>query len=750
MTLTPYVPLRSLRRSVPLTALILAAALILLSLTSLRADAAEHGQVVPETPRRDVPVVLDGIVYAHAQVGNTIFVGGEFQNVARADGTVISQPHIFAYDVSTGALLENFRPVLDKRVRSLEASPDGTSVYVGGRFNTWDGAFVGKLAKLNATGALDARFTGTASAEVLSIAARNDKVFLAGDFTFLSGAERIGFGAVSATTGSVDPGFVMNVTEAVSSPNLGRTVVLTSDGNSLFGLYLGRSINNQTREAVFKADVSGATATLSSWNVDWSGQQGARECLDRLRDMAISPDDSFIVIGGQGADNPPNCDSVLNYPVAGNGTVGYNWVARMYSSVFSLAVSDSAVYAGGHFCAAPRNPIPQGEISSDWTGTANRCDVNNPFDPNNPSVLDPDNAVFRKQMAALDPDTGQALPWDPGSNNFVAVYDLTVTESGLFAGHDRDRFNDILTGRSGFFSVGNDGPVDPVDPGVDTTAPDISIAFPGNGSDLESVTGVSGSASDNVGVVDVTMQLQNVDTGLWLQPDGSFSGVAADLQPEVDTAADPTVSWSLSFAELAEGSYEILATAVDAEGNSSSTTSSFIVRIRVPFACTVTLNGADQPVIGWPEVAGVNRFTVQRDGVNQTTVRALTWTDTSVDPGTYVYSVYYKLDGVNRTVDCSPSPIIVPGDGGGPVDPGEADCVVALQGDGTVLVTWIGVDGFSSYQVWDQDGRIANVNGTSYVHQDPTPGDRIYFIRYGKGKSRSELSCSPDPIIIPQ
>ena len=81
--------------------------------------------------------------------------------------------------------------------------------------------------------------------------------------------------------------------------------------------------------------------------------------------MAISPDDSFIVIAGQGADNPPNCDSVLRYNTGGSGVIAFTWAARMYSSVFSLAVSDVAVYVGGHFCAAPRIGAPAGGITHD-------------------------------------------------------------------------------------------------------------------------------------------------------------------------------------------------------------------------------------------------------------------------------------------------------------------------------------------------------------------------------------------------
>ena len=82
--------------------------------------AAEHGQLVGERPRRDVPVVLDGDVRAHALIGDRIFVGGDFQQVQRPDGTTITQPNIFAYNINTGLLDENFRPVVNNGVWALE------------------------------------------------------------------------------------------------------------------------------------------------------------------------------------------------------------------------------------------------------------------------------------------------------------------------------------------------------------------------------------------------------------------------------------------------------------------------------------------------------------------------------------------------------------------------------------------------------------------------------------------------------
>ena len=79
-------------------------------------------------------------------------------------------------------------------------------------------------------------------------------------------------------------------------------------------------------------------------------------------------------------------------------------------------------------------------------------------------MIFPNNAVFRSQLAALDPSDGRALAWDPGSNAFLGTFDLTLIDRGLLAGMDRDRYNQILTGPSGFFDFGGFTPAAPPPP----------------------------------------------------------------------------------------------------------------------------------------------------------------------------------------------------------------------------------------------------------------------------------------------
>lgn len=699
-----------------------------------------QGSVVPAIPRSDTPVVLDGKVLAHARVGDRVFVGGDFQQVMLPDATVITQPYLFAYDIDTGELDPNFRPVLNKLVRALEPTPAGDGLYVGGLFSTWDADFPLRVAKLDAQGNLDTTFAARASARVQSIAAVGDSVYLGGDFFDVSGTPLTGLAKVDSTTGAVDTSLVFNLGPSINGSQLVRRVKAAPDGSALFVLHYGETVNGEIRRAVAKLNLTGPAPTLSGWTVPWLEQTNDSLCWNRLRDMAISPDGAFIVIGGQGADNPPNCDSVLRYSTAGDGVVNFDWSARMYSSVFSLAVSDVAVYVGGHFCAAPKNPIAPGGISSDFTGTANGCDVNDPLASFNPSQRDPDNAVFRKQMAALDPTTGQALEWDPGSNNFLAVFDLTLIDRGLLAGHDRDRFKDIGTGRSGFFDFGI---------GDDTQPPTINVNDPSPGTIISDPTVLGGLAQDNIAVTEVVIRLKNITTDQWLQTDGSFLPTSADLSVTFVPAGLGEVAWSVPVANLPVGDYEIRGFARDEVGNTS-------IALASPFTipggtvCSVALDADDQPVISWTGFLenGVNDVVIRRDGsflIDGQPAGAGSYTDTTATPGDHTYLVRWRPNGVRTDVTCTPDPITVPEGGGG------VSCNAGLDAASKPVLTWTLVAGVGNYAVREAaDGWIATVsNTTTYTVADAAPGDYNYLIRYTQNGTQIEVPCTPTPLTVP-
>ena len=732
--------------------LVFGGALAIVAITATAATAAvNHGQLVPDLARRDVPVVLDGQVRAHAQVGDRIFVGGDFQQVQLTDGSVITQPNIFAYDINTGILDPNFRPVVNNDVLSLETNNTGDGLYAGGRFTRWEvngvATFPGRVAKLDADGAIDRNFVVGASAVVLDIAHVGNDVYIGGDFVSVDGQPIRGIARVSAANGALDTAFNLGLGNSIAGSQIVRRLDAHPNGNELYVLHYADQVLGQSREAVFKLDISSPTPVLSGWTIPWSAQTNDRNCWNSLRDMAISPDGSFIVIGGQGADNPPNCDSVLRYETAGDAVQPFTWSARMYSSVFSLAVSDVAVYVGGHFCAAPRlGAVYEGGLTSDSLQTANICFVNEPDHVSNPSQRDPVNAVFRKQVAALDPTTAQALEWDPGSDNGLGVFDLTVIDRGVLAGHDGTRFNNSLVGASGFFDFGVPD---------DVEAPVLTVNTPVAGLITDSLTSISGTVTDNRGIGSIQLRLRNITTGLWLQADGTFGPNLVDLPLTTINTGIGQIDWSFPVNNLPPGDYEVRGFANDTSVNGSGPLEH---PFTVPAAaqCTVALDASDQPVITYVGFLdnGESTVFVRRNNafLAPTPAPDGTFTDVGVAPGDYDYEIRWRPGGVLTDVACTPAPITVPSPAPPPPPP-PADvvtCVASLDGNGDPVLNWTTVAGVSSYVVREAtDGFVAGAGlGTTFTDTGRAPGDYSYMIRYRIAGAVTDVDCTPSPITV--
>src|SRR3954447_12410692 len=115
----------------------------------------------PSTVAADaLPTVqIDGVAWAQAVVGNTVYVGGSFTS-ARPAGSPAGtnetpRANLLAYDIRTGELIPGFAPVLNAQALVVTASPDGSRIYVGGDFTTVDGQARRRVAAFDtATGSL--------------------------------------------------------------------------------------------------------------------------------------------------------------------------------------------------------------------------------------------------------------------------------------------------------------------------------------------------------------------------------------------------------------------------------------------------------------------------------------------------------------------------------------------------------------------------------------------------------------------
>lgn len=161
-----------------------------------------------------------GEVQALAQIGGTVYVGGNFTTVQKGAAATgddkVAQPYLAAFDATTGAFIRSFKPVFDNQVKALVALPNG-KLAVGGEFTTVGGAPRTGLAVLDPqTGAVDTGWTTVlenrasgGSVSVRGLDVGGDYLYLTGAFTHLTRpgtADRYAKGGarIKLSTGNAD------------------------------------------------------------------------------------------------------------------------------------------------------------------------------------------------------------------------------------------------------------------------------------------------------------------------------------------------------------------------------------------------------------------------------------------------------------------------------------------------------------------------------------------------------------------
>jgi chitodextrinase len=149
----------------------------------------------------NTPVGELGHVMALAEIGNSIYVGGYFDELRPTlqSSQVFAQPFLAAIDKRTGQPITTFRPQLNAGVRSLLASPDGTRLFVGGDFSSVAGLpdTSGLVALDPATGAVQTDWQASVTrelnnppvpVEVHTLFADGPWLYVGGQFSHITGA----------------------------------------------------------------------------------------------------------------------------------------------------------------------------------------------------------------------------------------------------------------------------------------------------------------------------------------------------------------------------------------------------------------------------------------------------------------------------------------------------------------------------------------------------------------------------------
>jgi PKD repeat protein len=423
------------RLAAALAAVTATGATLAVGTTSASAVSTPQDRIVSADPANWTPHVLDGHVNSVAQIGDTIYLGGEFTRVRENESTTeLDRTHLMAFDATDGRILD-FAPVLDDEVKAIVPAADGESLYVGGRFTTVNGERRARLVRLDATtGEAVAGFrTPALTGVVKDLRLVGDRLWVGGAFTHVDGVPQLGLATVDAATGAHDPymGLRLEGTHAGGYTGITKFDV-TPDGSRLVAIGNFTHVDGLSRRQAVVLDLTGPAAAVADWQTGFYTSTCSSSFDSYLRDLDISPDGTYVVISTTGAyagGPPKSCDTTARFEldVTGSG-LQPTWVNYTGGdTTYAVAVTGTAVYVGGHFRYQ-----------------------NNPFAADRPGP----GAVAREGLAALDPATGLPFSWNPGRDKGVGVFDLLATDDGLWVASDTERIGRWeLHGRIAFFPL---------------------------------------------------------------------------------------------------------------------------------------------------------------------------------------------------------------------------------------------------------------------------------------------------------
>lgn len=527
-----------------------------------------HTTEVSDTVLTNMPRITAGEVWDLEIIGERVFIVGGFtsiRNNASGNTTNYTQRYLAAFNVRTGLVDPNFRPVFDNTVQDVEASPDGTKLFVAGRFNTVNGVTKRKFASIDpVTGATVTGWTAHANGAGTELEATNTTVYLGGQFTQINAADKRGLAAVSATTGALIGRSGQNPRGTWNNDISGgigvngqlnvQELKLSPDLSTLMVVHTGRQIAGQDRYGVGLINVT--TGELLPWRTRlWEDNLTYVGGIQRAYAGDISPDGSFMIVtSGSGGDRPPINDTAVALPLAGGDFVEPLWISRAFDSIYSVAISEVAAYMGGHFSwmesQTSRDPWPG--LDDQGYGTGQGLS----------GYGLGDEVLRREHVGSLSVTNGKALHWNPGSNSFEGNKAMLVTRWGLVTGGDATTQGQQNVGRLAVYPL----------PSTANQAVDTTITHPIEGRIV--VTGeqttITGTAKATGGVNRVQVEIRDRERNQYLQDNLTTWGGANTINAVLANPGATTTDWSLNVTFATNRVMEVMARTVANNGAQDS------------------------------------------------------------------------------------------------------------------------------------------------------------------------------------
>ena len=368
-----------------------------------------------------------GIVNALAISGSTVYIGGAFNGVTAINSN-ITRNYLAAVDTTNGTV-NAWNPNANGIVNALAIS--GTTVYVGGKFKgicastsscgSLAAIIRNKVAAISTDGLTlsvwDPNISIASSSYVNALAINGSTVYIAGTFNGTNSINgttlRNGLAAVDATSGTVTTSW--NPNPGIAAPISGivmSTLSVDSNGTTVFAGGNMITTGGSNRNSLAALNAAG---TLTDWNPNVvTGSVSA---------LAVSSD--TVYIGGTFTAlcvSPSSCTnqvSTLRNNLAAVNTLTGDitaWNPYANSTVSTLGLSGSTVYAGGSFTGVCNTALLSSCKNSDGTAVGS--------------------LQTRNGLAAID--TNSTLnAWNPNIRSAASagsVITLAISGNTLYAG----------------------------------------------------------------------------------------------------------------------------------------------------------------------------------------------------------------------------------------------------------------------------------------------------------------------------
>lgn len=268
----------------------------------------------------------EGRVRDFERIGDVIFIGGSHTTLRDyIAGPDIGPGYLGAIERETGRVITSFQPVFDGEVRTLARSPDGTRLYVGGRFSTVNGEAWPHFVVLDPTTGQrieDVKVTGGGVDDIQ--VASDGTVYLGGAFARINGVTRRRIGAFDGATGAVTSFRPADPLDTV------RSIALSPDEDRVYyGGGYGDRLIDEFRGFLYAADPDDGDP-INSFTPDVEESE--------VMDLAAHEDRVYAALGGRGGRA-----KVFRL----DGSTRSRW--RTDGDVQVVSVVGNRVIFGGHF-----------------------------------------------------------------------------------------------------------------------------------------------------------------------------------------------------------------------------------------------------------------------------------------------------------------------------------------------------------------------------------------------------------------